>query len=101
MGSLDTPTLIAATVICLLIAAVAWWLVADLRKERRRERAALWAQSQISPERTDKHHQAEVTDEIVPLDLWPTEELAPPDLVRPYMWMADQTDVLPIVRDND
>jgi hypothetical protein len=97
----DTLTKLAFVVLGLLTAGTVWWYVADELRQRRRARAEVWARQQMSPVAAqDKPPTPQRADDpTVPLDLWPTEELEdPPELVRPYLWMQEQTEVFPRVQ---
>jgi hypothetical protein len=86
-------TQLAFVVLGLIAAGVAWWVLADVRKERRRARAETWAQEQVSPDADPSAGQREDDYPTVVLFPWQLEE--PPELVRPYMRGRGKTDMVP------
>jgi hypothetical protein len=80
---MDGPTQIAVVVLGLIVTGVAWWVLADVRKERRRARAETWALEQVSPDADAPAGWTEDDYPTVVLFPWQLEE--PPELVRPYM----------------
>ncbi|TWP45943.1 hypothetical protein FKR81_37610 [Lentzea tibetensis] len=95
---MDTLTKLAFAVLVVIALGVGWWLLGDWRKQRRRARATAWARQQVSPEKPPPLPQAD--DPTEPLDLWPTEESEMPNLVRPYWWITEPTEVLPRITDH-
>lgn len=98
---MDTWTKAACVALVVIAAAAVWWYLRDQLRHRRRARAENWAQQQMSPDEPPARQQTD--DPTVPLDLCPAaepEDEDVPALVRPYMWMCEQTVVLPAVTDD-
>lgn len=89
---MDGLTRLAFVVLGLIVAGVAWWVLADVRKEQRRAKAETWALEQVSPHADPSTDLTEDDCPTVVLFPWQLEE--PPELVRPYMRVRGKTDTL-------
>lgn len=93
---MDSLTKAAFVTVGLIVLGAVWWYVSDELRQRRRERADLWARQQMSADEAPK---ASPNDDTAPLEPWPIDEDDPPELLRPYIWGHGDTEVIPRVQD--